>query len=83
MRSQATSGAHREVDVTLPPNRFVVVLGVRHVPIDLLPRDIVTFRVICGQDVVPDEHPSADPLDCTWCCRVDRAWLLVKATDVI
>jgi hypothetical protein len=83
VRIEATSRPPAQIDVTHRADRFVVCRGVRHVPIDLLPREVVTFRVVCGQDVVEDEHPCTDPVDCTWCRRMDQAWLLVKATQVI
>jgi hypothetical protein len=49
----------------------VVSHGVRHVPIDVLPRDVLTFRTICGQDVREDVHASEEPKDCEWCRRFE------------
>jgi hypothetical protein len=61
----------------------VVNHGIRHVAIDVLPWEVVTFRTICGKDVTPEDHRSSDTMDCRWCRRFERAWRLVKATDVI
>jgi hypothetical protein len=49
----------------------------------VLPRELLTFRAACGQDIVDDEHPSAQTTDCKWCLWVDRTWLVVKATEVL
>ena len=62
---------------------FVVHQGVRHVAIDVLPREPLTFRAACGQDIVEDEHPSTESRECPSCLRFERRWLLVKSTDVI
>jgi len=70
-------------DETGPSDRFVVCHGVRHVAIDVLPREVVTFRCVCGRDVVDDGEPAEPPTDCASCRLVDRTWLLVKATEVI
>lgn len=48
--------------------------------IDVLPLEVVTFRCVCGGDVVEDGEPSTD---CASCRLVDRMWLLVKPTEVI
>jgi len=66
-----------------PADRLVVSQGVRHVAVDDLPWDHLTFRTVCGHDVVEDEHPSPAPTDCEWCRRFERAWLLVKAIELI
>jgi hypothetical protein len=55
--------------VALPT--YVVVGGIRHVPIDALPWEVVTFRTICGQDVTADERVSGSVTDCGWCRRFD------------
>jgi hypothetical protein len=61
----------------------VVCRGVRHVAIDVLPRQVITFRTVCGQDVVEDEKGCTDVTVCSWCLRVERTWVLAKATEVI
>jgi hypothetical protein len=61
----------------------VVHRGVRHVAIDVLPREVVTFRTVCGRDVVADGDETSDVTTCAWCLRVERTWVLVKATHVI
>ncbi len=48
---------------------YVVHAGVRHVPIDVLPWDVVTFRTVCGLDVPRDEHGSGEVAACEWCQR--------------
>ncbi len=48
---------------------YVVHDGVRHVPIDVLPWDVVTFRTICGQDVTADERVLGEATACEWCGR--------------
>jgi hypothetical protein len=83
VRSEGGTKAYASAVVARRAERFVVCRGVRHVPIDLLPWDVVTFRAVCGQDVVEDERPCAEPTDCKWCRRYERTWLLVKATSVI
>jgi hypothetical protein len=62
---------------------FVVHEGVRHIAIDVLPREPLTFRAACGQDIIEDEHPSVESRECPSCLRFERTWLRVKATDVI
>jgi hypothetical protein len=62
---------------------YVVREGVRHIAIDVLPREPLTFRAACGLDVAPEENAPADTAECMWCLRFERTWLLVKATDVI
>ena len=52
---------------------YVVHDGVRHLPIDVLPWDVVTFRTICGQDVTADEHASREVTDCAWCGWFEEA----------
>jgi hypothetical protein len=64
-------------------HREVVHEGVRHVAIDVLPRAVVTFRTVCGKDVVEDEGEASDVTACSWCLRVERTWVLVKATDAL
>jgi hypothetical protein len=59
-------------------DRHVVHEGVRHVAIDVLPRAVVTFRTVCGRDVVSDEHEPTEASRCSWCFRVERTWVLVK-----
>jgi hypothetical protein len=51
----------------LRAHRYVVDHGIRHVPIDVLPREPLTFRTICGKDITADELPSAEQTDCKWC----------------
>ena len=51
--------------------RWIVSDGVRHVPIDVLPWAVVTFRTICGQDVTEDTQPCTEPTDCRWCRRFE------------
>jgi hypothetical protein len=68
---------------TTPGGGYVVSRGVAHVPIDVLPREVATFRTICGQDVIDDEHESEDVIACSWCRRVERTWVLVKAAELI
>ena len=49
---------------------YVVHDGIRHVPIDVLPWERVTFRTICGQDVTADEDVSGEvAATCEWCRR--------------
>jgi hypothetical protein len=47
---------------------YVLSGGVRHVPIDVLPWDVVTLRTVCGLDV-PHEHGSGESSACEWCGR--------------
>ena len=65
--------------VALRAPRSVIHEGVRHFVVDVLPRDVVTFRTVCGCDVVEDERSGADVSPCSWCLRVERTWILVKA----
>jgi hypothetical protein len=44
----------------------------RHVPIDILPRDVLTFRTVCNQDVTENEHTHNEPTDCTSCRPFER-----------
>ena len=75
-RSHAGTGA-------VHARRYVVHKSVRHAVIDVLPREPVTFRAACGQDVVEGETLSGEPTDCTTCLRFERTWFLVKSTEVI
>jgi hypothetical protein len=59
---------------TLPGLRahsHVVHHGVRHVAIDVLPWEVVTFRTICGRDVTKDEHVDGEATECEWCRRFE------------
>jgi hypothetical protein len=60
---------HARATIALTSGGHVVSRGVRHVPIDVLPRDVLTFRTICGQDVNEDQASSTEPIECTWCRR--------------
>ena len=62
---------------------YVVHRGLRHVAIDVLPREPMTLRAACGQDIIAREDPSGDCTDCQACLRFERTWLLVKSTAVI
>jgi hypothetical protein len=76
-------GPYGRVGAT-PHEGYVVARGVAHVPIDVLPREVATFRTICGQDVVEDEPDSSeDVIACSWCRRVERTWILVKSAELI
>ena len=83
VRSEAETKQRAGSAFALPPERFVVSHGVRHVVIDVLLWNVVTFRTVCGQDIVEDEHPPADLTECKWCGHFERTWLLVKSTDAI
>ena len=48
----------------------VVSQGVRHVVIDILPRDVLTYRTVCNLDVTADDRPS-DPTECERCRRLE------------
>jgi hypothetical protein len=50
---------------------YVVYQGVRHVAIDVLPREPVTFRVICGKDLTADELPAEGLTECKLCRRFE------------
>jgi hypothetical protein len=50
---------------------YVVHDHARHTPIDTLPRDVVTFRTTCGQDVPADENVSGEVTACEWCRRFE------------
>jgi hypothetical protein len=65
------------------PHGQVVHEGVRHVAIEVLPREVITFRTVCGRDIVQGAHEPGDVTECGWCFRVERMWVLAKATDVI
>ena len=56
----------------LRAHSYVVHQGVRHVAIDVLPREPVTFRVICGKDITADEPSSEGPTECELCKRFER-----------
>jgi hypothetical protein len=47
---------------------YVVHDHVRH---NTLPRDVVTFRTTCGQDVPADENVSGEVTACEWCRRFE------------
>jgi hypothetical protein len=71
------------VTAALRTHGHVVRAGVRHVAIDVLPRTVLTFRTVCGQDIVGDECESEDVTACSWCHRIERTWVIGKASDVI
>jgi hypothetical protein len=79
--------AGRRPDVGAPPGRrtagLVVHEGVGHIVIDVLPREVTTFRTVCGRDVLDHEQDTEPATMCTWCLRVERTWVLVKAAEVI
>jgi hypothetical protein len=51
---------------------YVVHDGVRHVPIDVLPWDVVTLRTVCGLDLAADEDVSGEVIACEWCRRFEE-----------
>ena len=55
----------------LRAHRYVVSQGVRHVPIDVLPRERLTFRTVCNLDVTEDDRSSGDSTDCLLCRRFE------------
>jgi hypothetical protein len=50
---------------------YVVHSGIRHIPIDALPWEVVTFRTVCGRDLPVDEHGPGDVTACEWCRRFE------------
>jgi len=65
MRIEPGTEPDASVRIALRVDRHVVSRGVRHIPIDVLPRDVLTFGTICGQDVIEDERGAGDSVDCT------------------
>jgi hypothetical protein len=83
VKTESTIRPHAGTTDVLRTHGHVVHAGVKHVAIDVLPREVVTFRTICGKDIVEDECDPADVTPCSWCLRVHRAWVLVSSTHVI
>ena len=83
MGSSPERKLHATTEIAPRRDLFVVREGVRHVAIDILPREPLTFRAACGVDILADGPSCSEPTDCKWCLRLERLWVLVKATQVI
>jgi hypothetical protein len=65
------AGSYAKNAIVFCAEREVVCHGVRHVAIDILPREAVTFRTVCNLDVTEDVPTSAEPTECDRCRRFD------------
>jgi hypothetical protein len=71
MWTELKTGPYARNVVSFRAKREVVSHGVRHVAIDVLPRDVLTFRTVCNQDVTEDEQAIEEVTDCERCRRFD------------
>jgi hypothetical protein len=71
MRTEFGVGPYARNAIYFRAKRYVVVRGVRHVAIDVLPREVLSFRTVCNQDVIEDDHAAGEAADCERCRRLD------------
>jgi hypothetical protein len=65
------AGTYAKNAIAFRAKREVGWQGVRHVAIDILPREPLTFRTVCNLDVAEDEQTFGEPTECERCRRLD------------
>jgi hypothetical protein len=71
MWAEFKTGPYARNVISFRAKRQVVSHGVRHIAIDVLPREPIAFRTVCNQDVIEDEHAIDEATECERCRRFD------------